>query len=107
MYAAGYRYEDLVRAVDVVATKPGYGIISECLANDTAILYTSRGDFIEYGVLVEAMPRFLRAELIDHADLFAGRWGAHLDRLLAQPEPPEQPATDGAEVAAARLLAMI
>ena len=52
MYEQGYRYEDLVRAVDVVVTKPGYGIISECLANDTALLYTSRGDFREYPVLV-------------------------------------------------------
>ena len=29
-------------------TKPGYGIISECVANGTAILYTSRGRFAEY-----------------------------------------------------------
>jgi hypothetical protein len=107
MYATGYRYEDLVRAVDVVATKPGYGIISECLANETALLYTSRGDFIEYGVLVEAMPRFLRAAYIDHDNLFAGRWRGHLDRLLAQSQPPEQPATNGAEVAADRLLALL
>ena len=76
MYADGFRYEDLVRAVDVVATKPGYGIISECLANDTALLYTSRGDFIEYDVLVEAMPRFLRSAFIGHDDLFAGDWTA-------------------------------
>jgi L-arabinokinase len=107
MYAAGYRYEDLVRAVDVVATKPGYGIIAECLANETALLYTSRGHFIEYDVLVEAMPRFLRAGFIDHADLFAGRWRAHLDDLLAQPDPPDQPATNGAEVAADKLLALL
>ncbi len=107
MYADGFRYEDLVRAVDVVATKPGYGIISECLANDTALLYTSRGDFIEYDVLVEAMPRFLRSAFIGHDDLFAGDWTPHLDALLAQAEPPERPATDGADVAAARLLAMI
>ena len=72
MYAAGCRYEDLVRAVDVVVTKPGYGIIAECLANDTALLYTSRGHFIEYDVLVAAMPHFLRARYIGHADLFAG-----------------------------------
>ena len=45
MYEAGLRYEDLVAACDVVVTKPGYGIISECIANDTAMLYTSRGHF--------------------------------------------------------------
>ncbi|MCK7523822.1 MAG: hypothetical protein MZV64_42470 [Ignavibacteriales bacterium] len=54
---AGLRYEDLVRAADVVVTKPGYGIIAECIANDTAILYTDRGRFAEYDVLVDAMPR--------------------------------------------------
>ena len=107
MYAADVRYEDLVRAVDVVLSKPGYGIISECLANDTALLYTSRGDFIEYDVLVAAMPRFLRAAFIDHDDLFACRWAAHLDALLSQPAPPDRPAVDGADVAAAFLLDMI
>jgi UDP:flavonoid glycosyltransferase YjiC (YdhE family) len=104
MYERGYRYEDLVAAVDVVATKPGYGIISECLANDTALLYTSRGDFREYQVLVDAMPAFLRCAFIDHADLFAGRWAPHLDGLLAQPSPPARPATNGADVAADILL---
>jgi len=107
MYEAGFRYEDLVRAVDAVVTKPGYGIIAECLANDTALLYTSRGQFIEYDVLVAAMPRFVRAAFIDHDDLFAGRWASHLDRLMAQPAPPERPAVNGAEVAADMLLAMI
>lgn len=107
LYADGFRYEDLVRAVDVVVTKPGYGIIAECLANETALLYTSRGHFIEYDVLVAAMPRFLRTAFIDHADLFAGRWQPHLERLLAQPAPNERPATDGADVAAKLLSEMI
>lgn len=107
MYAMGVRYEDLVRSVDAVVTKPGYGITAECLANDTAMLYTSRGRFIEYDVLVAEMPRFLRASYVDHADLFAGRWSGHLDALLERPAPPEQPAVNGADVAAALLLDMI
>lgn len=107
MYAAGYRYEDLVRAVDVVVSKPGYGIIAECLANDTALLYTSRGHFIEYDVLVDAMPRFLRAAFMGHADLFAGQWSPHLDALLAQAPPRERPAVTGAEIASDILLKMM
>jgi UDP:flavonoid glycosyltransferase YjiC (YdhE family) len=106
LYAEGFRYEDVVRAADVVVTKPGYGIIAECLANDTALLYTDRGNFIEYDVLVGAMPRFLRAAYINHDDLFAGRWKAHLDALLAQPAPPERPATNGAEVIADVLMTL-
>jgi L-arabinokinase len=106
LYADGYRYEDLVRAADVVVTKPGYGIIAECLANDTALLYTDRGNFIEYDVLVANMPRFLRTRFISHDDLFAGRWQEHVDALLAQPEPPLRPETNGAQVAAEILLEM-
>ena len=107
MYAAGLRYEDLVRSVDVVVSKPGYGIIAECLANDTALLYTSRGRFLEYDVLVAEMPRFLRTRYLDHADLFAGRWSTHLDALAGQSLPPERPAVNGAEIAADLLLDMI
>jgi len=107
MYDRGYRYEDLVRAVDVVVTKPGYGIISECIANGTALLYTARGDFREYQVLVDAMPNYLRCAFIDHDDLFAGKWHEHLDRLLEQPEPPVRPPVNGAEVAADILLSTL
>ena len=103
MYDTGYRYEDLVRAVDVVVTKPGYGIISECIANDTSLLYTSRGDFREYQVLVDAMPKYLRSAFIDHSDLFSGNWAPHLDALLAQRTPPKPP-VNGADVAADILL---
>ncbi len=107
LYRAGFRYEDLVRAADVVVTKPGYGIIAECVANGTALLYTSRGDFAEYPVLVEAMPRVLRCRYIGHDDLHAGRWAPHLDALLSQPAPPASPATNGAEVAAAHLVRLL
>jgi hypothetical protein len=58
MYGQRIRYEDLVGAVDIVASKPGYGIISECAANGTALLYTDRGRFCEYEVLVREMPRY-------------------------------------------------
>ncbi len=100
IYESGRRYEDLVAAVDVVLSKPGYGIISECVASGTGFLYTSRGNFAEYDALVRDMPRFLRSAYIDHPSLFAGRWRAALDAILGAPEPPERPATDGAEVVA-------
>jgi hypothetical protein len=104
LYDAGYRYEDLVAAADVVITKPGYGIVSEAIANGTAILYTTRGRFIEYDVLVAAMPAVVKCRFISRDDLTAGRWVEHLDRLLAQPEPRERPLTNGAEQAAKILL---
>ena len=106
MYDRGYRYEDVVRAVDAVVTKPGYGIISECIANDTALLYTSRGNFREYPVLVEAMPRYLRCAFIEQDELLAGNWTPYLDRLLAQ-TGKERPQTNGAAIAAEELLRLL
>jgi len=107
LFDAGLRYEDVVAAADIVVTKPGYGIIAECIANETAVLYTSRGHFVEYEVLVDCLPRFLRARFISQDDLYAGRWRAHLDAALALPAPPERPATNGADVAAGVILEML
>ena len=103
IYERGFRYEDLVGAVDAVLTKPGYGIVSECIANDTALVYTSRGRFPEYDVFVREMPQFLRCAYVSNEDLRAGRWRAPLEAALAQPAPARV-RTDGAEVAVARIL---
>jgi hypothetical protein len=107
LHGGGLRYEDLVRAADVVVTKPGYGIISEAIANETALLYTSRGRFVEYDVLVKEMPRYLRAQFIEQGDLLRGNWAPSLEKLLTQPSPPEKPALNGAEVAAEEILKQI
>ena len=106
MAGRGIAFEDLVAGVDVVVTKPGYGMIAECAANDTAMLYTSRGRFPEYDVLVAGLPALARGAFIGHADLFAGRWRPHLDRLLAQ-RRPDPPAANGAQVVADALAARI
>lgn len=104
LYGMGARYEDLVAAVDVVVTKPGYGIVSECVANHTAMLYTSRGHFVEYAVMVREMPKILRCRYLEQESLLAGRWRDALDALHAATPPPESPGTDGADVAAAAIL---
>ena len=104
---SGFRYEDLVASVDAVVTKPGYGIIAECIVSGTAMLYTSRGDFREYDLLVRKMPRFLRSRFISQQDLFAGTLRSGLNALLAQPGPPEQMAADGADVAAGILTSLL
>jgi L-arabinokinase len=100
----GLLYEDLVAAADVVVSKPGYGMVSECIANNTALLYTSRGHFIEYDVFVAEMPRVLRCRFIAQEDLLNGRWADAISALLAQPIPPERARVDGAEVAASMIL---
>jgi L-arabinokinase len=104
---AGLLYQDLVAAADVVVSKPGYGIVSECLANDTALLYTSRGRFIEYDLFVAEMPRIVRCRHMSQDDLFAGRWADAIEALMAQPAPPERPAVNGADIAVKEIMNLV
>jgi UDP:flavonoid glycosyltransferase YjiC (YdhE family) len=103
----GIKHEDLVSAADVVVSKPGYGIVSECVAHRRPLLYASRGRFAEYEVMVAEMPRMLRCRHIDREALVAGDWADSITALLAQPEPPERVAVDGAAVAAETILDLV
>lgn len=105
--AADIRYEDLVAAADVVVSKPGYGIVSECIANHAALLYTSRGVFAENDVLIEEMKRVVRSRFISQDDLRSGRWEPSIRALLGEPAPPEQMRTDGADVVASAILEVL
>ncbi len=104
LQAAGVRYEDLVGAVDAVITKPGYGIVAECLANRTPVVYTARGRFAEYDVLVAGLRRHAAHAYLSNDDLRAGRWQAALEAAWAMPYP-EPVRADGAAVVADALLA--
>ncbi|TKJ40752.1 hypothetical protein CEE37_07245 [candidate division LCP-89 bacterium B3_LCP] len=97
------RYPDLVAAADAVVSKPGYGIVSECIANRTALIYTSRGNFREYPVLVEEMGEYLPAEKVCVEDFKTGRWVEAFQRLLEATFPPEVDCS-GAEVVAGKIL---
>ena len=101
------RHEDLVAAADVVVTKPGYGIVAECLANGARVLYTSRGDFPEYPILEAALKRHAHARYVAPEDLLAGRIGDALDALLDASDPIDMlppSAFAGARAAAGAIL---
>jgi L-arabinokinase len=101
--ALGLGYQDVVGAVDVVITKPGYGIVSDAIGARTRLVYTERGDFPEYAVLVREMGQYVPAVHVSNDDLRAGRLRAALEEVLARPFPAE-PDLSGALVAARRLL---
>ena len=100
-------YVSLLGACDVVITKPGYGIVADCLANRVAVLFTDRGPFREYDVLADCLPRLGRARHLPRPALLAGQVGPYLDALLASNRQPwtDQP-MNGADVVAERVLAM-
>jgi hypothetical protein len=101
------QYEDLVRAVDVIVTKPGYGIVADVLAHRLPILYTERGEFPEYPRLVEALNDCATAEFIPQDELLAGNLAVYLERLLSKVPNWPQVDLNGAQIAAQRLLSML
>jgi hypothetical protein len=100
--ALGLRFADVVGAADVVVTKPGYGIVTDCMAAGVRLVYTERGDFPEYPIMVREMPAVVACLHVSNADLRAGRLGQAVRRALLLPLPP-RPALAGAERAAACL----
>jgi L-arabinokinase len=100
---AGLGYQDLVGACDVVVTKPGYGIVSDVIAAGRRLVYTERGDFPEYPILVREMAAYVPSAHVSNADLASGRIAAAVRAVLAQamPAPPD---LTGAAVAATRIL---
>lgn len=101
------RYEDLVRAVDAIVTKPGYGIVADVLAHHLPILYTDRGEFSEYPRLVEALHDCATAEFIPQDELLAGKLDLYLWRLLSKAPNWPHIELNGAQVAAQRILSIL
>ena len=97
------RYCDLVAAADAVVSKLGYGIVSECMANQTALIYTSRGQFREYPILRRAVNQYLPSAEIKLEDLKKGRWLDAFTSLLNRDFPPK-PDCSGAETVADKLI---
>ncbi len=100
-------FSDVLASSDVVVSKPGYGILSDCVANAKPMVYADRDDFIEYPLLEEELKRFLKNVHIPAADLYAGRLDDALAAIEEAPAPPETLAAGGAEKAADILMGML
>jgi hypothetical protein len=99
-------FSDVLASADMVVTKPGYGILSDCVANEKPIVYADREDFIEYLLLERELKRYLRNVHVPAADLYAGRLGAALAAIESVPAPKETLAGGGAEKAAEILMGL-
>lgn len=62
-------HPDLVRSVDVVVAKPGYGIVTECLANGTHWCCIPRDGFAEDDVLIRYAVELGNFSVADYSQL--------------------------------------
>ncbi len=77
-------HEDLVASVDLVISKPGYGIVGECLANGTPLLYGPRTEFAEYLALDAALSDFPGGLKVSGEEFVQLRWKETLRRVPAR-----------------------
>lgn len=93
-------FSDLVASVDGVISKPGYGVVSDCVVNRKPLVYAEREDFREYPVLVEAIRQYLRSVHIPQERLYRGDLCDFLAAVENAPEPSETMQTGGARMVA-------
>jgi hypothetical protein len=99
----GVPFAELVCAADFVITKPGYGMVADCLSQGTPMIYSDRGEFPEYPILVEGIKSNLACCFMPSQDLYSGHWGPYLENIVNQPRRQPKVRVDGARVAAHRI----
>jgi hypothetical protein len=102
----GFPFADLLRSVDAVVTKPGYGTFTEAACNGAAVIYQRRDDWPEQDCLIDWLQRHACCAEASAADLIAGNLGQALDSCL-QGAVPSAPTFDGADRAAHHLAALL
>jgi hypothetical protein len=100
-------FTDLLRSVDAVLTKPGYGTFTEAACNGTPVLYVRRKDWPEQDCLIEWLEKNGCCREAPFTTLMRGEMREELECLWRQsrlPNRPLRPSSRGAEEAA-RLIA--
>ena len=93
-------FTDLLRSVDAVLTKPGYGTFTEAACNGTPVLYLRRDDWPEQECLIDWLKLNARCVEIGEDELTSGQLQEALAALWQQ-SSPQVPLADGAAEAAA------
>jgi len=85
MEPLGLPFTDLLRSVDAVLTKPGYGTFTEAACNGTAVIYIRRDDWPEQDCLIDWLKINARSLEIGEETLMSGVWHCQLDEMWRQP----------------------
>lgn len=96
-------FPDVVASVDAVISKPGFGILSDCMVNRKPLIYAERQNFREYPILEVAIQKYLRHIHIPAEHLYRGHLQESLDRIGKCPEPASYPEQGGDCIAAKRI----
>ncbi len=96
-------FSDILASMDAVLSKPGFGILSDCVANKKPLIYADRSNFLEYPILVDAIKKYIRHVHIPATSLYRGDLKESLDRIWEAPDPAATLALGGDAIAARRI----
>lgn len=99
-----FSFPDVVASVDAVVSKPGFGILSDCVVNEKPLIYADRSDFAEFDVLESAIKKYLKHVHIPQNKLYKGELGPSLEKIWTRPGAPSV-MPHGGDVIAARNIA--
>lgn len=99
-------HPDLVASVDLVISKPGYGLAGECVTLGTPLLYPPRPEFAEYAALDSVLASWAGGCRISREDFLNVHWRESLEWAATVREVPRLPAPGG-PVAAQRIREMM
>ena len=97
-------FADILASCDIIISKPGFGLVSECLVNQKPLIYSDRGDFAEYPYLVEGIEKYLKNVHLPSAQLYAGDFFQGLEKIKTAPEPIQTLESGGAEMIVKELI---
>jgi hypothetical protein len=80
-------FSDVVASVDAVISKPGFGILSDCMVNRKPLIYAERENFLEYPILETAIRKYLRHVHIPAECLYRGNLWESLEQIGSRPDP--------------------
>ena len=93
-------FPDVLRASGIVVSKLGYGIVADCIANQTGLLWPARRGFREDQLLRPGVAQYLQSSEFPLPDYERGSWGEYLRRVMDAPRPDRPMPCNGAEVCA-------
>lgn len=93
-----FTFSDVLASCDVVVTKPGFGVVSECIVNNKPICYADRSDFIEYPILVRGIEQYLQHAHLPSQELYRGVVSEYVRACLQAPPPVDHLPAQGDEV---------
>ncbi len=90
-------YLGLIKHADLVMTKPGYGILADCLVEQKPVIHTERGRFAEYPVLRKFLDEQFPSVFLSKKDFLEGNWKDALKQALQIKKKFPSQALNGAE----------